>query len=203
MNAAAKANVAPAHHLSEADALKISRQMWGHGHGRFAYCTGNCEWYTPAYIVEATRAVMGSIDIDPASCARANKVVQAKRYFTRQEDGLKQCWPGNVFINPPFGNPIIRHFAEKLIDQYMRGITRQAVWVSNVSVSSAWWAELVQKGIACFAHKRIKFYGPEAETQANMLGQNIVYLGDRRASFCEEFAEIGMVMEKVLYANDD
>ena len=34
-----------------------------------------------------------------------------------------------------------------------------------------------------------------------LAGQSIIYLGERRDSFCEAFAEIGVVMEQVFYEN--
>lgn len=59
------------------------------------------ELYTPDYIVEAARATLGSIDLDPASCAIGNEVVKATRYFDR--DGLTQPWSGRLLLNPPGG----------------------------------------------------------------------------------------------------
>lgn len=61
------------------------------------------EYYTPVEIVEAARTVLGRIDLDPASCEEANQVVKAKRIYTQHDDGLKQIWLGNVFLNPPGG----------------------------------------------------------------------------------------------------
>lgn len=66
------------------------------------------EHYTPAYIVEAARAALGGqIDLDPATCALANEVVKADRWFGRGsplgEDGLAHVWGGTVFLNPPGG----------------------------------------------------------------------------------------------------
>lgn len=37
-------------------------------------------------------SVMGSIYLDPASCAKANETVKAHRYFTIADDGLSQPW---------------------------------------------------------------------------------------------------------------
>lgn len=36
------------------------------------------EWFTPARYVEAAREVLGSIDLDPASCEAGNRIVQAE-----------------------------------------------------------------------------------------------------------------------------
>ena len=145
---------------------------------------------------------MGSIDIDPASCELANKVVKATKYFTKEDDGLKQEWPGNVFLNPPFAHPTVRHFAEKLVNSFLSGVTRQAVWISNASTDAAWWHDLIRRGVVCIPLNQVKWRGPEGEEQTSVLGQSVTYLGDRRNSFCEEFADIGVVMEKVLYASD-
>lgn len=44
--------------------------------------TGKIEWYTPASIIEAARATMGSIDADPASSAKANNKIHDVAFLT-------------------------------------------------------------------------------------------------------------------------
>jgi site-specific DNA-methyltransferase (adenine-specific) len=57
------------------------------------------EWATPAEIV----AKYGIFDLDP--CATSENA-KAPRYFTREQDGLKQVWTGRVWMNPPYGREI-------------------------------------------------------------------------------------------------
>lgn len=61
------------------------------------------EWYTPPDIIEAAREVMGSIDIDPASCLLAQQIVKAKVYYTIEQNGFNKQWNGNLWLNPPYG----------------------------------------------------------------------------------------------------
>lgn len=67
-------------------------------------------WFTPPEIIKRVHAVMGGIDLDPASCAKANEIVGAKQFFTAADDALNRPWRGRVFVNPPgtcVTNPIL------------------------------------------------------------------------------------------------
>ncbi|WP_420431356.1 DNA N-6-adenine-methyltransferase [Candidatus Poriferisocius sp.] len=77
------------------------------------------EWWTPPVIIEAARKAMGSIDMDPASSAEANKTVQASMIYTAQMDGLARKWSGRVWCNPPFSE--MTAWAMHAMDQYERG----------------------------------------------------------------------------------
>lgn len=62
------------------------------------------EHFTPHDVVEAARELMGGIDLDPASCAAANKYIRATTFYTQRRNGLKRRpWSGRVFLNPPGG----------------------------------------------------------------------------------------------------
>ncbi len=63
----------------------------------------SAEWYTPPEVVEAATALMGGIDLDPASTRRANQVVGAEAIFTEADNGFVRTWRGRVFLNPPGG----------------------------------------------------------------------------------------------------
>lgn len=83
------------------------------------------EWYTPERFVDAARAVMGTIDVDPASHAEANRVVRATLYYDEAHDGLTKAWYGCVFLNPPGGR--VNAFWCALMAQ--RSSIAQAIWI--------------------------------------------------------------------------
>lgn len=67
------------------------------------HSSSTVEWYTPEWLVEKCRTVLGEIHLDPCSCEEAQKIVKAIDWFGESDDGLKQSWYGNVFMNPPGG----------------------------------------------------------------------------------------------------
>lgn len=60
-------------------------------------------WFTPTNIIEAARATLDAIDLDPASTVVANQTVQAARFFDELDNGYITEWAGRVFLNPPGG----------------------------------------------------------------------------------------------------
>ena len=60
------------------------------------------ERYTPKWLLDASEAILGGIDLDP--CADRKKRVNAKAHYTKDDDGLSKAWGGKVFLNPPFSN---------------------------------------------------------------------------------------------------
>jgi hypothetical protein len=85
------------------------------------------DWYTPIRYVDAARAVMGGIDLDPASEPAANTRIQAARFYTAEENGLERPWFGKVFVNPP--GKQTNAFWSKLLREWHSGVIEQAVWI--------------------------------------------------------------------------
>ena len=158
--------------------------------------TGNNEWYTPRGIVIAAKTAMGSIDCDPASSAIANRVVQATRYFTKEQDGLTQQWHGNVWLNPPYAQPLIAQFAKEVVIKCWAGEFQQACILVNNASETRWFQDLlcVASGI-CLPRGRIRCVSPDGHKQgAPLQGQAILYIGDNLQRFADAFANLGAIL---------
>jgi len=154
--------------------------------------SGNNEWYTPQEYIEAARAVMGGIDLDPASSDIANEVVQADTYYTAEMDGLKRLWNGRVWLNPPYAGELIPQFIDKLKNHVESGDIEQAIILVNNATETTWFNTLI--GIAAavlFPKSRVKFYMPDGKTGAPLQGQAVIYIGRNPKVFMEVFSPFG------------
>ena len=160
--------------------------------------TGYFEWYTPPAYIEAARSVLGEIDLDPASSAPANDVVKASQFFSLADDGLAQPWHGRVWLNPPYAQPLIAHFADKLAASVRAGDVTAAVVLVNNATETDWFCTLASTASAiCFPEGRVRFWTPAREAESVPLqGQAVLYTGPARDRFCQEFGSFGVVLVK-------
>lgn len=157
--------------------------------------SGENEWYTPPQFTAAARQVMGGIDIDPASCAKANETVHAYHYFDAEVDGLKQFWSGRVYLNPPYAQPFIQQFCEKLVWHVGEGEVEQAIVLVNNATETGWFQHLLTRAAAmAFPKGRIKYLDASGRPAgAPLQGQAFVYFGprDKALQFVSVFREFG------------
>lgn len=159
--------------------------------------TGDQENYTPSIYVEAARSVMGSIDLDPASCEYAQETVKAKCYFTKEDDGLGQDWKGNIFLNPPYSQPDINHFVDKLLDSITTN-GQQAILLTNNNTDTTWFHKAAAKAEAiCFTKGRISFYKEDVIRTSPTNGQAFFYFGKYKERFMEFFSNFGLLVAKI------
>ena len=161
--------------------------------------TGNCEWYTPPAVIDAVLDVLDEIDLDPASSRIANEIVGAKKFFTRDDDGLKQDWFGNVFLNPPYSKGLIDKFIDKLRAEIIVGHIKEAVVLVNAATDTRWYERAIEpaKGI-CFTRGRIKFIKPDGSfANQPTCGQVFLYYGRRCDKFFDVFQNFGVCMETI------
>lgn len=155
--------------------------------------SGENEWYTPGEYTEAARSVMGSIDLDPASTPFANEHIKAKKIFTEKEDGTQQKWFGNIWMNPPYSQPLINDFIDKLETESFN----QAIVLVNNATETKWGQKLLSLSNAvCFPEKRIRFINPELNSASPLQGQMICYIGSNYKSFIKEFRPFGICLKR-------
>lgn len=75
------------------------------------FSSASAEWSTPQNLFDELRKEFNfSIDV----CATKNNA-KCNRYFSAEDDGLKQVWSGSCWMNPPYGREIgkwVRRAAE-------------------------------------------------------------------------------------------
>lgn len=150
--------------------------------------SGDNEWYTPSEYIEAARAVMGSIDLDPASNDYANQTVKAGEYYTEDDDGLAHEWFGNIWMNPPYSAKLIKPFIDKLIASNFE----QAVVLVNNATDTAWFRQLTERASAIvFTTGRIRFQKFDGAVGAPLQGQAFIYCGSNADKFMDVFSKYG------------
>jgi phage N-6-adenine-methyltransferase len=160
-----------------------------------ARTSGNNEWYTPAEYVDAARRVMGGIDLDPASCATANDVVQAASYYTAENDGLTMPWAGRVWLNPPYSKALVDRFVARLVDAFCRGDVTEAIVLTNNATETQWFHRLAAEAAAvCTLKGRVKFWTADGVRNSPLQGQAVLYLGRNLEAFRREFGHLGQVL---------
>jgi phage N-6-adenine-methyltransferase len=169
----------------------IQRAVRGHHRTQF---TGENEWYTPAPYVEAARTCLGAIDLDPASAPLAQKTIRAARFFTRDDDGLKQEWRGRIWLNPPYAQPSIVHFVDKLLAEVNAGRATEAILLTHNYTDTGWFqAAAGQCAAICFTRGRIRFVGASGEIAAPTQGQAFFYFGAGFDRFRQTFSSFGFI----------
>jgi ParB family chromosome partitioning protein len=165
------------------------------------------EWYTPSYLVELSREVLGGIDLDPASCEFANKTVKAKRYICESEDGISSSWgkvPVTVFLNPPsgkcLGKSLMKQFWQKLINTKDAGMLEHAIFI-GFSLEQLQVTQNCSQGIGefpvCIPSRRVKFISQDGVFSSPTHGQVIAYVPgntNKTSKFYEVFSELGSCM---------
>jgi ParB family chromosome partitioning protein len=155
-------------------------------------------WFTPAVYIEAARTVLGPIELDPASCALANTTVQARRYYTEEEDGLQQDWTSRtLWMNPSYGKVSVKSNQEvwsaKLLAEYHAGHVQAAIMLLNAATDCHWFKPLWAFPL-CFTDHRIRFCSPNGDSSQPTHGNVFVYLGPHPDRFAQGFGRFGTII---------
>ena len=140
---------------------------------------------------------MGTIDLDPASTDVANEVIGATQFYTQDDDGLQQDWYGNVWMNPPYAQPLIDQFCSRLVEQYNGGYVESACVLVNNATETQWFQKVARvASMWCFITGRVTFWHPDKESATPLQGQVVLYLGTDVATFKHEFGKFGVITRR-------
>jgi len=153
------------------------------------------EWYTPAPYIALAKAVLGDIDVDPASSALAQETVKARHYFDKEQNGLHQPWYGRIWLNPPYSPPLIGQFIGKLLMEWDALRIASCIALTHNYTDTAWFHDAMATADAvCFTQGRIGFYEPSGVTCKPTQGQAFFYFGQDVDAFKREFGRVGLVV---------
>lgn len=174
------------------------------------------DWGTPPWIAEASRRVLGTIDLDPASSAAANEIIKAREFFIQETNGLDRPWlpmeqhgPVSSFTNPPGGlipgvGSSVKAWWQKLLEEWPQqyfghglflSFSIEAVQVTQVECSSS-----LLDFPTCFFKRRVGFYDSVLRkiVNGNTHSSCITYVPgqfDNTELFREVFSEFGRVTQ--------
>jgi len=160
-------------------------------------------WFTPAKYIEAARAVMNGIDLDPASCEQANRTVKATRYYTKEDNGLMQPLYGRIWCNPPYGRIGGDHptksyqslFADHLLRH--RDVIDQAILLLLGNACFQKWFEPLWEYPLCFHHGKIEFERISGKSDSFGFGTTFVYIGPNEQKFVDVFSQFGRIVKAI------
>ncbi len=109
-------------------------------------------WATPQDFFDKLNAIF-EFDLDVCALPENAK---CDRYFTPEDDGLKQFWQGVCWMNPPYGREISQ-WIEKAAETAKAGHTVVALLPARTDVG--WWQEHCLNREIHFIRGRLKFGG--------------------------------------------
>jgi ParB family chromosome partitioning protein len=126
------------------------------------------------------------------SCSQ--KTIQAAEYFTRSDNGLSKNWHGRVWLNPPYSQPDIQKFIEKLVGELNANRATEAILLTHNYTDTSWFHHAESAAAAiCFTRGRIKFLDANDEACAPTQGQAFFYYGNNTDGFRSVFNELGFI----------
>jgi len=139
------------------------------------------EWWTPEHVLAAARETLGDqIDLDPAT--HASNPTKARRFFTRDDDGLSSPWSASldVFVNPPYGKALLT-WVLKIVQEARRAPGRKIVaLLPGQRFETAVWQEFL---LPCpclryvvFVRGRLRFATPSGKLAKSNPYGSMLYL---------------------------
>lgn len=109
-------------------------------------------WETPQSVFDNLNEEF-AFDLDVCA-VESNK--KCEKYFSPEQDGLKQDWQGVCWMNPPYGRAI-GAWVQKAFEASLNGAT--VVCLLPARTDTQWWHEYCMQGEIRLFKGRLKFGG--------------------------------------------
>jgi len=107
-------------------------------------------WETPQVLFDELNAKYHfTLDV----CAIPENA-KCEKFFTPEQDGLRQEWTGVCWMNPPYGRQV-SGWVKKAYESSQKGAT--VVCLLPARTDTAWWHDYCMKGEITFIRGRLKF----------------------------------------------
>ena len=119
---------------------------------KYYHTSDKQDWGTPQFIYDALNKEFGfTLDV----CANKENA-KCSKYFTEQDDAIKQDWSNDVcFMNPPYN--LVDAFMQKAWDESQKGAI--VVCLIPARIDASWWHKYVMKSEWRLFTQRLEFEG--------------------------------------------
>jgi site-specific DNA-methyltransferase (adenine-specific) len=122
---------------------------------RVLFTSDKEDWATPQDFYDAADKIF-DFDLDP--CA-TNENAKCPFYYTKEIDGLKEPWFGNVWVNPPYGRNV-KEWVKKGYDEVQKENAKTVVILLPARTETRYWNEYCVKADEIwFIKGRLRFEG--------------------------------------------
>jgi phage N-6-adenine-methyltransferase len=161
-------------------------------------------WGTPKHVIDLVKMVLGEIELDPASSDKhQSRRIQAKRFFSKADDGLKQKWIAKtLFVNPPFSNN--KTWVPKALHEFKCGHVQEMILLVPNDTKPVWWHSTFKAMHAvCITKGALALHDPRDDVaRRSPMGFHLFYFGPKPDKFVRVFAELGTIFRNPLKGAD-
>ena len=132
------------------------------------------DWGTPQGLFDRLACEFGPFDIDLAASEGNAK---CRRFYTREDDSLRQVWRGRCWLNPPYGRQIGRWMAKAHDSVVVDGTASTVCALVPARTDTRWWHDFVglerfelgalaHASVVLFLPGRVRFLLPDGSARA-------------------------------------
>lgn len=160
------------------------------------------EKFTPLKYIISVKEVLGTIDLDPFSCEKANKRIKAVHFLNKEINAFTRNWYGKIFANPPYSRGHLSKVSQYLTTQWVISNVKEAIYLVPNSTEQSWFQHLLTHDFpVCLTDHRIAFIN--GLTERSIIEENpengsaFFYLGKNPMKFYEVFKKWGAIVNIV------